>query len=296
MHYAKESTKGGKSHKVAIMWDSVNEPATHAASLKLEANRQRAAEYCEGKKGDDDKQRWFGAPSVEVLKERFTKGWAEGAERLQKIATRDINPMSIRRRRVRGDQGDEVDMQAVWRGDLSRAWTRTRRMARAGTNRTINLMVMLGDSAGVGSEKLFWRGASVLKLADALVASGYNVGIIGAVTSSGCANSKNVDMAQFVEIKATDQPLDLSALAALTAMPGWFRTFGFAGIVTACDLVEDTQDWGLGRPMNDRAGEFASMLGIENVFIQTNVNDQKQAEEWIDSILNKIEPAEQMAA
>lgn len=293
MHYVTDKKKS--THRVAIMWDSVNEPEQHADKLKLEANRLSAKKKAEGGSSEEP-QRWYGAPSVAVLKERLTKGWADGAARLQKIATRDINPTSIRRRRTRGDQGDEVDMQAVWRGDLSRAWTRTRRQSRAGTNRTINLMVMLGDSASVSSDKLFWRGASVLKLADALVASGYNVGIIGAITSQGCGTSKNVDMAQFVEIKATDQPLDLSALAALTAMPGWFRTAGFAGIVTAADIADDTPDWGLGRPMNDRAGEFASMLGIENVHIQTNVNDQKQAEAWIDSILNKIETPEQMAA
>lgn len=289
MQVVQQSTKGGKSHKIAIMWDSVNEPQTNLSNLKLDANKTAATDMCNGKESGGNSQDWFGAPSVQELKNRLTKGWPEGAERLQKIATREINPTSIRRRRVRGDQGDEVDMQAVWRGDLSRAWTRTRRQSRAGTNRTINLMVMLGDSAGVTSDKLFWRGASVLKLADALVTSGYNVGIIGGITATGCANSKAVDMAQFVEIKSTDQPLDLSALAALTAMPGWFRTLGFAGIVTACDLVEDTKSWGLGRPMNDKAGEFASMLGIENVFIQPNINDAKQAEQWIDSILNKIE-------
>ena len=289
MQVVKESTKGGKSHKIAIMWDSVNEPLTNASNLKLDENKTRVTEFAEGKRGDSDKQSWFGAPSVQELQNRLTKGWPDGAERLQKIATREINPTSIRRRRTRGDQGDEVDMQAVWRGDLSRAWTRTRRMSRAGTNRTINLMVMLGDSASVSSDKLFWRGASVLKLADALVTSGYNVGIIGGVTAKNCANSKTVEMAQFVEIKSTDQPLDLSALAALTAMPGWFRTLGFAGIVTACDLVEDTQSYGLGQPMNERAGEFASMLGIENVFIQPNINNVHDAEKWIDSILNKIE-------
>lgn len=294
MHFVKETK--GNVNKVAILWDSVSEPEAYASKLTMPQNQSEAKKYTEGKSADSDPQKWFGAPSVKVLKQRLRDGWPEGVERLQQIATRDINPMSIRRRRTRGDQGDEVDMQAVWRGDLSRSWTRTRRMSRAGTNRTINLMVMLGDSAGVSSEKLFWRGASALKLADALVASGYNVGIIGAVTSKGCANSKDVDMAQFVEIKATDQPLDLSALAALTAMPGWFRTSGFAGIVTACDLVGDTQNWGLGSPMNDKAGEFASMLGIENVFIQTNVNSQEQAEAWIDSVLNTVEPAEQMAA
>lgn len=282
--------KNGSAVEVAVLWDSVNEPGRVAEQIKDSGRKAKATRYATGESAGKRGQDWYGAPSVAVLKDRLAKGWPEGVEKLQKLATREINPVSIRRRRTRGDQGDEVDMQAVWRGDLSRAWTRTRRTARAGTNRNITLMCLLSDSCGVTADTLFWRGASVLKLADALTTSGYSVAILGCVTSANAAEgSRRVDTAQFVEIKATDSPLDLSALAALTAMPGWFRTQGFAGITVACDLVGATSEECLGSPNNGQAQRYASMLGIENVIVQPNVNNKVAAEKWIDEVLGQIE-------
>lgn len=282
--------KNGKAVDVVIKWDSVSEPLRFAEQIDNAGRKAKALRYATGEAAGTRTDSWLGAPSVAVLKERLTQGWPEGANKLQQIATRDINPMSIRRRRTRGDQGDEVDMQAVWRGDLSRAWTRTRRMTRAGTNRTVTLVCMLSDSCGVSADTLFWRGASVLKLADSLTASGYNVAILGCVTSSNAAEgSKTVNTAQFVEIKATDSPLDLSALAALTAMPGWFRTQGFSGIAAACHLADADSDSCLGFPENHKAQQYASMLGIESVIVQPNVNSKADAERWIDEVLDQIE-------
>jgi hypothetical protein len=290
MHKVINETKG--RYEVAILWDSVAEPAQVAQTLTVGSNKSKAVSDAEGKGGTGDDQAWFGAPSPKVLKERLQRGWPEGANRLQQIATRDINPMSIRRRRVRGDQGDEIDMQAVWRGDLSRAWTRTRRMSRSGAVRTLTIVCQLGDSAGVGSDKLFWRGAAALKLADALTSAGYNVGIYGAITSADCDEGSKVSATQFVEIKATDAPLDLSALAALTAMPGFFRTSGFAGISAACDMVGRQVCGSLGRPMIDQTAKYAEMIGITNAYIQPRVDSQAAAEKWIDEVMAKIETPE----
>lgn len=293
MHKVIEDKKG--RYRVAILWDSVNEPAAVAATLKGDSNRSYAVSKAKGQ-SDSDPESWFGAPSVAVLKERLTKGWPEGVKKLEQLATREINPVSIRRRRIRGDQGDEVDMQAVWRGDLSRAWTRTRRQSRAGGFRTVTLICNLGDSAGTGASELYWRGAATLKLADALVAAGYGVGIYGAVTAQGCSDDGSVSQCQFVEIKATDSPLDLSALAALTAMPGWFRTSGFAGIITACDLVGKTYCSSLGSPDHQSIPAYAEMVGLSNAFIQGKVNSKDSAEKWIDEVMAKIEAPELEAA
>lgn len=286
--------KHGRKTRVAIMWDSVTEPERVAPTLKIDANRAYAtSKAAGGEYGDED---WLGAPSIEALNERLTRGWPEGVEKLQQIATRDIDPVSIRRRRVRGDQGDELDMQAVYRGDLARAWTRTRRQSRAGANRTITLVCNLSDSAGISASQLYWRGAAVLKLADSLTQAGYGVGIYGAISTRQASDDDTVDGCQFVEIKATDSPLDLSQLAALTAMPGWFRTRGFAGIITACDLAGKVYGSGLGRPEHEMLPEYAEMLGLTNCFIQPKVNSKDAAEKWIDEVMAKIETPELEAA
>lgn len=291
MHHVIAKGKGRSTKQsVAILWDSVTEPERLASTMKLEENRKAVADYAAGKHSGSDPGKWLGASSPAELDDRLIKGWPEGVSKLEQLATREIHPVSLRRRRVRGDQGDEVDMQAVYRGDLSRAWIKTRRQSRPGTNRSITIICNLGDSFSVTADKLFWRGAAVLKLTDALTSSGYSVSLYGAVTSAECSADQKVSAAQFVEIKAADSPLDLSQLAALTAMPGWFRTRGFAGITAACDLVGQRPEYGLGHPDHAAIPAFAEMLGITGAIVQPKVNDKESAEAWIDAVMAQLEP------
>jgi hypothetical protein len=285
----KDIRKDGGKHMVSIMWESVTEPAAAAHLIKDERRRNRAVAFAEGKReGGDNPNRWYGAPSFAVLQERLTKGWSEGVERLMKIAIRDFDTVSIRRRRYRTDQGDELDMQAVWRGDMSRAWTRTRRQSRAGGVRTVTIVCNLGGSASTDSSELFWRGASALRLADALTTAGYNVAIIGAEVGSDTGASKNAQLAQFIEIKAADQPLDLSALASITCMAGFFRTALFAGICIGCDMIDDDASSGMGRECHDLAPHLEA-LGVANAIVQPRVNSEADAAAWIEAALKQIE-------
>lgn len=288
--------KRDNTHMVSIMWESVTEPAKAARLIKDEARRNRAVRFAEGNtESGTSSQVWLGAPSFAVLKERLTTGWPEGVERLMKIALRDFDTVSIRRRRYRSDQGDEVDMQAVWRGDMSRAWTRTRRQARAGGVRTVTIVCNLGGSAATASDKLFWRGASALRLADALTTAGYNVAIIGGEVGEQAGLEKDVQIAQFVQIKDADQPLDLSALAAITCMAGFFRTALFAGIIVGADMVDDTANSGMGRESHDLAPHLEA-LGVSNAIIQPKVNSKEEAVAWLESALQQIEQPMALAA
>ena len=292
MYHAIE-TKGGR-HKVAIMWESVSEVSAYADKLKRDRNKSEAVSHAIGKAADRG-QEWLGAPTLSELRRRLTQGWPEGVERLQKLAIRELNPTSLRRRRYKADQGDELDIQAVYAGNLSRAWSKTRRQSRAGTNRTVTLVCNLADSAGTDSADLFWRGAATLRVADALTEAGYNVGIYGAITSASCSKDSTVDSSQFIEIKSPDTPLDTSALAAITAMPGWFRSAGFAGIATTCDLVDKDVCESYGSPAHHRIGEFAEFIGLTNCHIQGQINSKKAAEQWIDSVMEQIEPSQEAA-
>lgn len=276
--------------RIALLWDSLTEPSLMGKSLKLERNRVRASRFARGEEMMGSCSAWFGAPNVAELMRRLEKGWDEGAERLSEISVGEINPTSIRRRRFRSDQGDELDMQSVWRGDLSRAWSRTRRVGRFGA-RVVNIVVDVGDNGNVGAEALFWRGGSALRLADALIQAGYAVGIYAAEGGRDfCEHSDGHEMAQFVEIKASDSQLDLSAMAGLTAMPGWFRTQGFAGIVCAADMLGEAASRGLGKSGHNLAS-FAEMLGLQGEMVfQPKINSKIKSEEWIAGALRQIEP------
>ena len=289
--------KVGKATRVAIMWDSVAEPRQYAEKIKDESRRNTAKRYASGEhaQSNGEVNRLLGAPTVSEFFNRLDKGWQDGAERLMKLAVREFSTLSVRRRRVRGDQGDELDMQAVWRGDVSRAWTRTRRQSRPAM-RQVNIVCNLGASWSTSSETLFWRGASALRLAAALSEAGYNVGIYGGEGGDNTGSSvNNLTVAQFVEIKAPDMPLDVSALAAITCMSGFFRTSLFAGIVIGADLAGDTASSSLGQPNHDLA-PLAAQVGLTGCIFQPEVNSQQSAEQWIEKALEQIETPELEAA
>jgi hypothetical protein len=289
-------SKKGSKHNVAIMWDSVAEPRQYAEKIKNDSRRDMATKFAKGEScGWESPDRWLGAPSVTEFFNRLDKGWSEGADRLMKLAVREFSTLSVRRRRTRGDQGDEIDMQAVWRGDISRAWTRTRRQSRPAM-RQVNIVCNLGASAGTSSDTLFWRGASALRLAAALSEAGYNVGIYGGEAGDRTGTDKrDTTVGQFIEIKSPDMPLDVSALAAVTCMAGFFRTSLFAGIVVGCDLVNDTASSSLGSP-NHNLAPLAAQVGLTGCVFQPEVNSQTAAEEWIEKALAQIESPELEAA
>lgn len=281
-----------KSKTSVILWESVAEPHPDRLTFKRDSNRakaQRSFSY-----QADDNQKWYGAASVEELQQRLTKGWAEGVKKLEAIAIKELDaPLSVRRRRIRADQGDEVDMQAVWRGDLSRAWTKTRRANRTGV-RSLSIIIDLGASAVTSSEKLFWRGASALRLADQLLTAGYSVAIYGAATAIGAAETKKLNAIQFVEIKAEDAPFDMDKLAALTAMPGFFRTSLFAGINYSADRIDDDTDYGYGQadPEGKHIPIALKMLPSipQNAIIQPpSVLNKEAAEAWLAQAIEQIE-------
>lgn len=269
----------------AVLWDSLDEPMQIASTMQREANTRRA----ESLRTIERDESWYGAPSRAVLAERLSQGWPEGVERLMAMATREVSPTSIRRRRERADQGAELDIHAVYRGDLSRAWTRSRRKASSGV-RNLSLIVDLAANRYVTADQLFWRGAAALRLTAALTDAGYNVGIFGAASGSGADVGGTVDFCQIVSIKDPDQPLDMDRLAALTAMPGFFRTSLFVGIVKCCDMADKEADLGLGYSNQKNLASGAAMLPIpQNVIVQEPVLDQAAAEAWIDKVLSELE-------
>lgn len=280
----------GREGRLAILWDFTNEPGEWAASLSEGRNKKRALGFSSMQERCGDFSSWFGAPDKQALTERLRNGWSEGAERLQEISVGEINPTSIRRKRFRSDQGDEIDMQSVWRGDLPRAWSRTRRTSRFGS-RVLNIVVNVGDNHNLKADDLFWRGGSALRLADSLVEAGYAVGIYAAnACKRFCSVDTQAEMCQFVELKAPDSQLDVSAMAGITAMPGWFRTQGFAGIVCAADMMGDQHDSSLGFAIHNIA-PFAKMLGLQGeVIFQPPINSKDDAEQWIKDAMAQVEP------
>ena len=74
-------------------------------------------------------EHWSGATHTSDAVAKLTSPYEAGSaiiSRIEKAAANITLPpqMDTRRRRVRGDQGDELDIHAVWRGQSATAWSR----------------------------------------------------------------------------------------------------------------------------------------------------------------------------
>lgn len=278
-----------------ILWDSVTEPESTLKGDWTESSNKSKAEKFWNRDSDPS---WLGVATVNELRSVLTKGYPAGVAKLSKLTVGDLPaPQDIRRRRVRSDQGDELDMQAVFRGDLSRAWSRTKRQSRNSV-RSVSIVIDLCGSARTTSDELFWRGAAGLRLADELTTAGYSVAVYGAAGADGYTNEGHERLAQFVEIKAEDAPMDMDRLASLTCLAGFFRTSLFTGIIWAADKQGKRAWSSLGMPTNSYLAEGIKALPIpqDSIIQPPTVKNKDSAEAWLKSVLGQIANPELKAA
>lgn len=195
-------------------------------------------------------QDWYGVESLDAVKVALSQGWKEGADAIEelygKMAAALPRAIDVRRHRVRADQGEELDIHAVYRGDLSRAWSHTTRALRHGTS-LVRVIVDVCDNSGVRAEQLRWRGVAALALTRILQRAGYSVEIVAAMAGRGEATDAANDRAiQSVVVKPRHVVQDTNLLAAVVALPGFFRYYGFKAIIRAADVDGYTTNDGLG--------------------------------------------------
>ena len=120
---------------------------------------------------------------------------------------------SVKRRRIRAESGDNLDMFRVYRGDLDRAWERCQRKHKIG-NRMLNLIVNVAANYSVTSDKLFYAGACAVRAVEELELAGYSVAVYGAVSISSPSSGGGVVSGLYVyKVKEHNESVDLNTLA-----------------------------------------------------------------------------------
>jgi hypothetical protein len=240
--------------------------------------------------GRDD---WYGPDkcSAAVAANRALTGWPEGAkqalERLSHIQVQ--TPVSVKRRAVRADQGDELDIHAVYRGDLDHAWT-TRRRRNARGPRIVRIIAQFNLTGRVAAESLFWRGAAVIKLADILTEAGYNVEITAAMASIEVDQTSANWLITF-PLKLAQSPLDVDALAGVVCNAGFHRTYGFRAYLARWPKVRNNN---AGSDHSDEGGKVipASDIGQDNAVrtftVPYNVTNVHSAQEWLEKCAGEL--------
>jgi hypothetical protein len=235
---------------------------------------------------------WFGMPSLSALRYAVEHSWPEGLQKIEENM-REVHVPAvgcIKRRRVRRDFGDHVDIHRVYAGDLNRAWLATERRIQHGLGRDhVTILVANCGSASRSLSQMFWRGAAASALARMFESSGRRVQIVGFMYSKGTYRKapRGYNAVSFV-LKEYDAPLDLNRVAATTALAGFLRIWGFRAELSLPDEVCST----FGQEANVKAGyvkdakklpeKLRRFCGSEGTIVIDGVWSQKQAQSLLD--------------
>jgi len=205
-----------------------------------ELNRAYTAEQrIEAKLADPYSGISFGGlrSSAEAAAIFTTDGWQDGEQRARReVATMNLGTLvpeatSVRRRRVIGDAGDDVRVEAALAGNWDRAFeSRARRATRQPV--ALSIGCAFGAGAAVSHEQLFWSGVQMAALCDLLEDAGYRIEL-RALKANRWPSAIHL---QDWTVKHADQPLRWDTTLALFGHAGVYRTFGWAA--NGCSRVK----------------------------------------------------------
>lgn len=256
--------------------------------MERSANHARRAEIV---RGAPNATAWYGVESVDRVRAILREGYPEGAAMVDKlfdaIAPRLPRAVDFRRRRTRADQGDELDIHAVNRGALDKAWSVTKRKAHQGSG-LVRIAVDICGNADVTAEQLRWRGIAALALSRAMTKAGYSVEIVAGQAGARAFQGRPDVGVITVTVKPRYAILDTATLAASLCMPGFFRYLGFMSIVRQADDLGADVNSGLGS-----AVKLESVLPaaekISQVVVPETVNNEYSAILWIRETLAMLQ-------
>jgi hypothetical protein len=157
-------------------------------------------------------------------------GWSEGVKQaLQNLSALDIPILPDFRRKLQRDQdGDDLDISAVWSGNLDKAWTVAKRVSFDGRPKFVRLLSEVTLHGCHGSDEAFWRGACTIALADALEHAGIPTEIWGFSSGTSAIGHNKHVMVSFC-IHDAGEPLNLAKIALL-AHPSMERYYSFRAL------------------------------------------------------------------
>lgn len=234
-------------------------------------------------------RKWYGVNSFDELKRVVREGWHEGVTRIYKELGQignDVQAVSLKRRTVRSDQGDEFDIHRAYSGGLDQAWSSRKRQARVAGGAQFTLGVCIGQYADEDSSELFWRGAVAVRLADILTEAGYQVRVVGYTLGEECYTDYG-DRLLIVPVKEANQPLNLSSIASVVALAGTYRHYG----LLALHREEKEVDFAHGRSYFDY-----ELDGADLSIRKRDVKDKNSAEQFINKAVEIINSRTKRAA
>lgn len=132
-----------------------------------------------------------------------------------------------RRRKIKSNFGDELDIHKIYQGDLERSWTRTVRDEVDQNHHLVTILVDIGANYKVDCSHSLWLGAVTLKIVKELEAAGKSIKIIVGDGGKNTFSNSVKNCTTTMVVKNYNEGLSHTRLAAMCHL-GFFRTFCFA--------------------------------------------------------------------
>lgn len=184
----------------------------------------------------------------------------------------------IRRQIRRGDSGDDIDIHAVNRGNIDRAWTSSRRTIKRGSG-LLRIVVDVGGNHTTNAERLAWRGVAGAALAGVTSKAGYAVEIVAGFAIRKFKRDGSVLVSTTV-IKPYNAAANTALVASTVCLSGYLRTLGFKAIVKAADDDDADADANLGHAIA-LDGVLPASPKVAQIVVSASVRDELSAREWI---------------
>jgi hypothetical protein len=241
---------------------------------------QPFVERCDKVDGLGNGVHWAGAGCTADAVVKLTAPYEDGSaiiSRIEKAAANIKLPpqMDTRRRRVRGDQGDELDIHAVWRGQSATAWSR---MGKRQVTSPPMVSIVINSIISATNDKtvISYRGAVGIVLCQLLERFGYRVRLVVARGGKAGANHDEKFSCR-TTIKDYGKPLDRETVACATH-PAMQRVLGIRW------------SWvhmkGKGSAGGNIPGE--AVKDANEIFISAEVTNERSAIAKIQSVIKEL--------
>ncbi len=197
---------------------------------------------------------WLGrdVSSVEDLHRITWEQWPEGVSLIEGLIN-DLResidiPAPVSRRRKRRwseDSGDDVCLDRLRAGQSY--WSEIRRQERH-SPMIVSLVADMSAPASVNHKQVAWRGAAAVAMAMLLEDAGYRVELWAANHDAERFTNETSSVVA-VRIKASEQPIDISAVAS--GMSAWFFRgwIAFSGVLFRSMRLTPSDFLGYARPL-----------------------------------------------
>jgi hypothetical protein len=206
--------------------------------------------------------------------------------------------MKRKRKRCRGDVGNEVDIHMVRQGQLDRAWTRMRFEEReVHGSKHVHLVVNCSMHSGITPDQAEWRSAMLIAVHDELVRLGKSVSIsLTWPSRSPFARSDSATLYHFyAPIKTSGQVMSQRHLAAYTSA-AFTRLFMLSRFH---NLPGRPCDWSYGAPASLDYDTLPFPVKIQqergqHIVLLHACFNQSTAESTIEKIIAQVTDAKQV--